>query len=119
MSDTRRRFLRQLGVVSSATVLHHTLDAQSAPPAILYDQYGLIVHKGVDGGDTAQREGWYWFGVWIRENTLKDPWTVPRRLKAGDVMKLLEPAGDGVFYRHPKLPPWNNPYDKTYGFSRD
>jgi hypothetical protein len=27
-------------------------------PGILYDNDGLIVHKGMDGGDIAQREGW-------------------------------------------------------------
>jgi hypothetical protein len=35
------------------------------------------------------------------------------------VLRLLEPKGDGVFYRHPKLPPWNKPHDKEWGFSRD
>jgi hypothetical protein len=73
----------------------------------------------MSGGDTAQREGWYWFGVWIRQNVLHDPWTVPRKLAFEEVLLLLEPKQDGVFYRHPKLPPWNNPYDKDYGFSRD
>jgi hypothetical protein len=92
---------------------------------IFYDADGLIVHKGadgsVDGGDTAQREGWYWFGLWIRDNVLKpkDPWPVARTLTFAQVIKLLEPKSDGVFYRHPKLPPWNNPYDKQLGFSRD
>jgi hypothetical protein len=72
----------------------------------------------MDGGDTAQREGWYWLGVWIRENVLHDPWPIQRRSFA-EVLDLLEPNKDGIFYRHPKLPPWNNPYDKTFGFSRD
>ncbi len=65
------------------------------------------------------REGWYWFGVWIREHVLNDPWPVQRKLTFPEVIQLLEPASDGVFYRHPKLAPWNNPYDKDYGFSRD
>lgn len=73
----------------------------------------------MDGGDTAQREGWYWLGVWMRKNVLHQPWTEPRKLTFAQVLQLLEPAGNGVFYRHPKLAPWNNPYDKTYGFSRD
>ena len=34
-----------------------------------FDQDGLIVHKTTnsfpDEGDTAQREGWEWLGVWI------------------------------------------------------
>jgi len=88
-------------------------------PEIMYDSDGLIVHKNNDGGDTAQREGWYWTGTWIRANVLGDPWAVPRKLSFAEVLNLLEPKRDGVFYRHPKLPPWNNPYDKEYGFSRD
>src|SRR2546421_613614 len=47
---------------------------------IYYDNDGLIVHKGLDGGDTTQREGWYWLGVWIRKEVLHDPWTTPRQL---------------------------------------
>lgn len=87
------------------------------------DVDGLIVHRTpqgkADGGDTAQREGWYWFGVWIRQNKLHQPWTKPRRLSFPQVIALLEPGKDGVFYRHPKLPPWNNPRSKEFGFSRD
>jgi len=90
-----------------------------AYPPIFYDSDGLIVHKGLDGGDTAQREGWYWLGVWIREHLLHEPWTTSRKLTFPEVLRLLEPSGDGVFYRHPKLAPWNDPYSKEYGFSRD
>ena len=90
---------------------------------IYYDADGLIVHHGAegkpDGGDTAQREGWYWLGVWIREHELHQPWDKPRQLTFSQVIALLEPGHDGVFYRHPKLPPWNNPRSKEYGFSRD
>jgi hypothetical protein len=93
--------------------------AQERGQPIYYDADGLIVHKGQDGGDTAQREGWYWFGVWVRNNVLHDPWPIPRRLRFEQVIGLLEPAHDGIFYRHPKLRPWNNPYDKRFGFSRD
>ena len=79
---------------------------------IYYDKDGLIVHLGadgkIDGGDTAQREGWYWLGVWLRQNTPGlTPWQTPRKLTFEQVLNLLEPNGDGVFYRHPKLPPWN------------
>ena len=94
-------------------------ETKQASPPIWYDSDGLIVHRGMNGGDTAQREGWYWFGVWIRQNVLHDPWTVPRKLTFPDVLRLLEPKQDGVFYRHPKLPPWNNPYNEEYGLSRD
>lgn len=88
------------------------------------DQYGLIVHRDNDGkfngGDTAQREGWYWFGVWLRENTPGLPkWTHRRKLNFDQVLDLLEPGKDGVFYRHPKQPPFNNAFSKEWGFSRD
>ncbi len=96
------------------------------PPTqgIFYDADGLIVHHRPngepDGGDTAQREGWYWLGVWIRENTPGlQPWLPPRKLTFDQVLRLLEPNQDGVFYRHPKLLPWNDPHAKDYGFSRD
>ena len=93
---------------------------------IYYDADGLIVHKPTpehpcgDGGDTAQREGWYWLGVWLRQNTPGlEPFTPTRRLTFNQVLRLLEPNGDGVFHRHPKLPPWNNPHSKEFGLSRD
>jgi hypothetical protein len=94
--------------------------------ALLCDSDGLIVHQATpdhpygDGGDTAQREGWYWLGVWIRQNTPGlTRWAPRRRLNFDQVLALLEPHQDGVFYRHPKLAPWNNPRDKEFGFSRD
>jgi hypothetical protein len=104
--------------------------ALSAPPAsiedrpIVYDADGLIVQKSsdgiIDGGDTAQREGWYWLGVWIRAHTQSlQPWTPKRKLNFDQVLRLLEPKSDGIFYRHPKEPKYNNPFDKEYGFSRD
>lgn len=83
------------------------------------DTDGLIVHKSLDGGDTAQREGWYWFGEFLCHEILKVPVVPSRTMTAAAVMDLLEPAKDGVFYRHPKLAPWNNPFDKKLGFSRD
>src|SRR3954469_23251984 len=93
-------------------------------PGNLLRPDGLIVHHGpngeLDGGDTSQREGWYWLGVWIRQNTAGlQSWSKPRSLTFEQVLDLLEPNHDGVFYRHPKLPPWNNPHGKAYGFSRD
>jgi hypothetical protein len=50
---------------------------------------------------------------------MNDPWPIERDRTFPEVVGLLEPKRDGVFYRHPKLPPWNNPYDRDYGFSRD
>lgn len=118
MSYTRRELLRRSALESSAALLCNPVKAQSSPP-IMYGTDGLIIHNGMDGGDTAQREGWYWFGIWIRQQVLKDPWPIPRKLTFPQVIQLLEPKQDGIFYRHPKLKPWNNPFDKTYGFSRD
>ena len=99
---------------------------------MFFDDDGLIIHLSTgangsapgtpDGGDTMQREGWYWLGVWLRANAPGlTPWTVPRKnnLTFEQVHRMLEPAGDGVFYRHPKMPPYNKPWDKEYGTSRD
>lgn len=91
---------------------------------LLCDQYGLIVQQDANGnfngGDTAQREGWYWMGVWIREHTPGlEPWKYKRKLTFDQVIELLEPNSDGIFYRHPKQAPFNNPFDKEWGFSRD
>lgn len=132
MPITRRQFVRESCLAASAVLLPRKYarfqETRPTPPPwlpdIYYDDDGLIVHKGSgighrDGGDTAQREGWYWFGVWVRQNKLNDPWRVPRKLTFPQVIRLLDPRNDGVFYRHPKLPPWNNPYDKDWGFSRD
>jgi hypothetical protein len=118
MSLTRRDLVSRSLIGAAAAALGPALRAQTDPP-IMYDDDGLIVHRGMDGGDTAQREGWYWFGVWIRQRVLNEPWTIPRKISFPQVIHLLEPKQDGIFYRHPKLKPWNNPFDKTYGFSRD
>ena len=71
------------------------------------DVNGLIVHRTpdghADGGDTAQREGWYWLGVWIRQK-LNQPLPNERYVTFQKVITLLEPGKDGVFYRHPTLP---------------
>lgn len=107
----------------SAATAHEAVSALSERE-IYYDEDGLIVHRTpsgmVDGGDTSQREGWYWLGVWLRQNTPGlTPWPHPRKLTFEQVLKMLEPRGDGVFYRHPKLPPWNNAFSKEWGTSRD
>lgn len=108
---------RQVAAQQAAGVLPQDRDIYTDPD-------GLIVHRKddgfCDGGDTAQREGWYWLGVWLRSHTPgMKPWPVARKLTFQQVLKLLEPHGDGVFYRHPKLAPWNNPTGKEWGTSRD
>lgn len=125
---TRRDFAQRALLMASAPLfgVGSPIASSAKPesyPSIHYDEDGLIVHKkglngSLDGGDTCQREGWYWFGRWIREK-MQDPWPIKRERTFAEVVGLLEPKSDGIFYRHPKLAPWNNPYDKDYGFSRD
>lgn len=79
---------------------------------IYFDSSGLLVQRDCDGGDTAQREGWMWLGIWLRER-LRDPWTITPPLPFKKALQLLEPQGDGDFIRHPVK--WNDPKD----FSRD
>lgn len=115
---SRRTLFNRVGLIGSV-LLERTAFAQPSP-SLQTDPDGLIVHRNLDGGDTAQREGWFWFGAWIRKNVLNQPVHSNRKLAAAvDALDLLEPSKDGVFFRHPKLKPWNNPYDKKFGFSRD
>jgi hypothetical protein len=99
---------------------------------IHFDDQGLIVHIDDDGerdgGDTAQREGWYWLGVYLRESIPElEPWPHPRKPPVGkakplsfdEVIDILEPNDDGVFVRHPTDPEWNDPFDPKKGTSRD
>ncbi|TRL28990.1 hypothetical protein FM996_18125 [Methylosinus sporium] len=85
------------------------------------DQNGLIIHRHADtglpdGGDTAQREGFYWLGVWLRNNIPGLPkWDRQRKLTFDQVLALLEPNKDGRFRRHPIY----EPNDADWGFSRD
>src|SRR6266481_7347190 len=95
---------------------------------IYFGPEGLIVHMDdlnhdgqfqvseSDYGDTAQREGWYWFGKWIRDTKLNQPWTdnPPRQLTIDQVLALLEPDGNGVFRRAPKYDPYSD-----YGLTHD
>lgn len=70
-----------------------------------------------------QREGWYWLGFWIRQNELHQPWvdTPPRQLTFSDVLKKLEPNGDGVFLRAPGKDPYGRNTDgfENNGTTRD
>lgn len=116
---SRRRFVSLATATVGSMAFPSAVFSQSSRD-LQVDGDGLIVHRNLDGGDTAQREGWYWFGEWLRGNDLHLPSAVDRKtMTVTKALDLLEPAKDGVFYRHPKLPPWNNPYDKKHGFSRD
>ena len=107
------------GVVSSGSPLAVCL-AEDTPIQFVTSsdsRDGLITHD--DGlGDTAQREGWYWLGVWIREKRLNNPWPQKRKLSSfSQVLKKLEPNGDGVFVRAPGLDPFGR--DNNTGTTRD
>jgi hypothetical protein len=102
---------------------HEKQQIQFAPAGSPFGRDGLIVHDGADFGDTAQREGWYWLGVWIRQNRLHKPWAdnPPRVLTFDAVLKKLEPAGDGVFVRAPGKDPFGRAADGhiNHGTTRD
>lgn len=85
-------------------------------PGIFFDQFGLIVQRDGDGGDTAQREGWVWFGNWIVENLVGLPAApLPIPIDYPDSIDLLE-VRPGEFCRHPTQGGFkSNPDD----FSRD
>ena len=104
----RREFLGGLAAtyLQSLTKCKPTAD-------LAIDHHGLIVQTDGDGGDTAQREGWAWFGSRIREHELHNPWSVQRCITFGQAMSLLEIDQSGVFRRNPDK--YNQPQD----FSRD
>ncbi len=126
MLVSRRQFVQSAAAMSCATLVGR---ARAQTPAALarfppiYYYNGLITHRGDgngrDGGDTAQREGWYWLAEWIRTYILHDTWPIARPETYEVVMNRLEPAKNGVFYRNPDLAPWNNPFSSELGFSRD
>jgi len=106
--------LLAMGVAPSAI-------AKAAPPAvdpgIFFDGLGLIVQRDGDGGDTAQREGWAWFGNWLRRHELKIGEGVTPPISFPATMDLLEdPKRPGEFRRHPTQPGFRSNPDE---FSRD
>lgn len=106
-----------------AECFHEDQEIQFAPRGSAFARDGLIMHDNGDFGDTAQREGWYWLGGWIRQNELHQPWidTPRRQLSFSDVLKKLEPNGDGVFVRAPGKDPYGRDTDgnKNHGTTRD
>src|ERR1700687_2570660 len=95
------------------------LSAQPATtdPGIYFDSNGLLVQRDGDGGDTAQREGWAWFGQWLRTEKLEmsSPFKPPILFEP--TMNLLEdPRRPGEFRRHPTQPGFKSDPD---AFSRD
>jgi hypothetical protein len=102
---------------------HEDQQIQFAPFGSAFGREGLIMHDNDDFGDTAQREGWYWLGVWIRENELHQPWVdnPHRQLNFDRVLTKLEPNKDGVFVRAPGKDPYGRPTDghENHGTTRD
>jgi hypothetical protein len=79
------------------------------------DSDGLIVQADRDGGDTAQRMGWFWFGIYVREKILGIPWLGDRPTTLEIAVALLEDGKSGRFRRHPQQEKWR----ETQRFSRD
>jgi hypothetical protein len=122
--DVDRRVLLTGAMGFSAASLISTTRSIAAPgwDEIYFDQNGLIVQRNVnggngDGGDTAQREGWAWFGKYIRENKLAvaNPWQVSLPINLQQTLTLLEKDTTGKFRRHPTQPQHSDPA----AFSRD
>jgi hypothetical protein len=91
-------------IVDDLDCFHEKQEIQFAPIGSPYRRDGLIMHDNADFGDTAQREGWYWLGVWIRANEIHQPWVdSPARILSSfdDVERKLEPEQNGVFVRAP------------------
>jgi hypothetical protein len=119
--STRRHFLGGIcgfGFIASTRLngqtppLQHCGDlATQGAHEIYYDRNGLIAQRNCDGGDTAQREGWYWLGLAVTTaNNLGAPWP-QRGLSFEQVMSKLEIGQTGTFRRNPDK--WNDPADFT------
>jgi hypothetical protein len=85
-------------------------------PELYTDDLGLIVQKDGDGGDTAQREGWAWFGIWIRKYRLNNEWSIMPPISFERTIELLEVGKTGDFVRNPKEKKW---WSDPKKFSRD
>lgn len=115
---TRRRLLAGLGAAALTTInagaarpVNCGEKTQPGPDGIFYDRNGLIIQQNCDGGDSAQREGWYWLGIWVRSYyKIGTPWPT-RSLTFQQVMNKLEIGQTGTFRRNPDK--WNDPEDFT------
>lgn len=80
-----------------------------------FDENNLIVQADGDGGDTAQRTGMYYLGLYIRSEYLgldNLGYGFSTRQDFENALTLLE-VKPGIYVRHPTQ--WNDPND----FSRD
>ena len=83
---------------------------------IYFDNNGLIVQRDGDGGDTAQRTGWAYFGQWYVTNRLGQASPFQPPITLGQAADLLEVGRTGEFRRHPTQGGWISDPDE---FSRD
>ena len=100
---TRRKLLASCGAVLAVpsplfAQTHHPTD-----PGVFFDAHGLIVQRDGDGGDTAQREGFAWFGKWLFKNLTGSEWPVSLPLPLKETFDLLE-VKPGEFCRNPFQP---------------
>jgi hypothetical protein len=122
--DRRKLLAGAIGFSAASLAAFNSQSAAAAPgwDEIYFDQNGLIVQRNVgggsgDGGDTAQREGWAWFGKYVRERHLStpDPWAISPPIDFQPTLNLLEKDMTGKFRRHPT----QVQHSDTAGFSRD
>lgn len=73
---------------------------QTTDPGIYFDATGMIVQRDGDGGDTAQREGFAWFGRYAYQRATGRDWPVQLPLSLAATLDLLE-GRPGEFRRHP------------------
>lgn len=112
---TRRAILRRAILAPIPALWAGAAGAQTTDPGIYFDEAKLIVQRDSDGGDTAQREGWMWSGIKLRELIGAPSWSVTAPLALPATLDLLEDGRTGRFRRHPTQPKWSDPKD----YSRD
>lgn len=100
---SRRLFLGSSIAAAAIPVPLLAQGAHKTDPGIYFDSHGLIVQRDGDGGDTAQREGFVWFGKWIYNNVTGSEWPVALPIGYKQTLDLLE-VKPGEFCRNPFQP---------------
>ncbi len=106
---SRRKTLINLGLMTAIGSLekslkgfHSCVTCNKSEDGFYFDDLGLIVQQDCDGGDTAQREGMYWLGLWMWKNDLGlGQFGKKRKLNFEQVLNYLEDGKTGKFRRHP------------------
>jgi hypothetical protein len=78
-----------------------------------FDGFGMIVQADMDGGDSCNRLGMYYFGLWCRYHQEQD--LFPVAMEFAKKAALLEVSA-GKYVRHPDPLKWYSSPDRT---SRD